>query len=161
VQVRALMDQLTAGVPLEAHERSHEQHARWLLAQLLEFHRREDKSTWWDYYRLCDLPPEDYLDEPCAVDGLTLVGPVGGTARCPIHHTLSIAGAEAATSEVHYGKDLCSARRGVDLKTLTIDIKKRRVVLHPACVPLRPRAVKPIPDTPSTSPRGRRASRRG
>ena len=84
-QVRALMEQLTADVPLEAHERSHEQHARWLLAQLLEFHRREDKSTWWDYYRLCDLPPEDYLDEPCAVDGLTLIESVGGTVKCPIH----------------------------------------------------------------------------
>ncbi len=29
--------------------------ARWLLAQLLGWHRREDKATWWDFYRLMDL----------------------------------------------------------------------------------------------------------
>ena len=47
-QVRALMERLTVDVPVDALERSHEQHARWLLAQLLEFHRREDNATWWE-----------------------------------------------------------------------------------------------------------------
>ena len=50
-----------------------EQQARWLLAYLLDWHRREDKAGWWEYYRLRDLPEEDLFDEPQAVAGLELV----------------------------------------------------------------------------------------
>src|SRR5690606_14216242 len=39
-------------------QRSPEQ-ARWLLGHLLEFHRREEKATWWEYFRLRNLPDED------------------------------------------------------------------------------------------------------
>jgi uncharacterized protein len=40
---------------------------RRLLAYLLDFHRREDKSAWWEYFRLRDLPEDDLLDERAAV----------------------------------------------------------------------------------------------
>ena len=83
--VRALMDRLAADVPIDVNERSKEQQARWLLAQLLEFHRREDKAAWWDFFRLVDLPANEYLDEPSALDGLSFIGNVGGTEKCPIH----------------------------------------------------------------------------
>ena len=36
---------------------------RWLLAQLLGWHRREDKSMWWEFHRLMDLTPEQLVDE--------------------------------------------------------------------------------------------------
>ena len=36
---------------------------RWLLAHLLDFHRREDKSVWWEFFRLARSAAEDYLDE--------------------------------------------------------------------------------------------------
>src|SRR5262249_32773349 len=49
---RALADRLLAGVPAEAEERNAEQQAVWLLANLLGWHRREDKAPWWEYYRL-------------------------------------------------------------------------------------------------------------
>lgn len=49
-EVHALMGRLLAGVPEDAAARSREQHARWILAQLLEYHRREAKSTWWRYF---------------------------------------------------------------------------------------------------------------
>ena len=151
-QVRALMEQLTVDVPVDPLERSHEQHARWLLAQLLEFHRREDKSTWWDFYRLCDLPPEDYLDEPCAVEGLTFVERVGGTDRCPIHR-YSFPPQELKPSKVRSPlrqRPQAGRRRGV--RSRDADDRRQednRVSggASRACVPLRPRAVKPIPDT--------------
>ena len=44
-------------------ERTPEQHARWLLAQLLGWHRREDKATWWEFFRLMELTPEELVDE--------------------------------------------------------------------------------------------------
>ena len=49
---------LTGDVPDDPAERTPEQQARWLLAQLLGWHRREDKSIWWEFYRLMDLTDE-------------------------------------------------------------------------------------------------------
>ena len=42
-RVDALRDALLDGVPVEPAERTPEQQARWLLAYLLDWHRREDK----------------------------------------------------------------------------------------------------------------------
>ncbi len=69
-RVADLRTRLLAGVPDARAERTQEQHGRWLLAYLLDFHRREDKANWWEYYRLCELPEEDLYDEPQAIAGL-------------------------------------------------------------------------------------------
>ena len=59
-RVQALADRLTdpAVIPTDPLERTAEQHAQWLLAQLLGWHRREDKAMWWEFHRLMDLTPE-------------------------------------------------------------------------------------------------------
>ena len=72
-RVRELMDKLACDVPLAPDERTPEQHARWLLAELLEWHRRENKAPWWDYFRLRDLPDEDLFDESSAINGLQFI----------------------------------------------------------------------------------------
>jgi uncharacterized protein len=41
-----------------------------LLAYTVDWHTREFKASWWEYYRLRDLPPEDQADEPMVVVGL-------------------------------------------------------------------------------------------
>jgi uncharacterized protein len=46
-QVSALEALLTADLPATEVERRDEDQARWLLAQLLDWHRREEKSAWW------------------------------------------------------------------------------------------------------------------
>jgi len=69
-RVAALRARLLDGVPEITGHQTAEERARWLLAYLLDFHRREDKSKWWEYYRLRDLPEEDLYDEPQAVAGL-------------------------------------------------------------------------------------------
>ncbi len=61
------------GVPEARANQSEEQHARWLLAYLLDCHRREDKAGWWEYFRLRDLPEEDLFDEPQALAGIEYV----------------------------------------------------------------------------------------
>ncbi len=65
----------------ERIQRSPEQQARYLLAHLLDFYRREDKSVWWEFFRLADLPPEDYLDEPQALADLSFVARLSMTKR--------------------------------------------------------------------------------
>ncbi|MPY91427.1 MAG: TM0106 family RecB-like putative nuclease [Luteitalea sp.] len=72
-RVEALRANLLEGVPLEAKARDVDQQARWLLAYLLDWHRRENRAAWWEYYRLLELPEEDLFDEPQAIAGLEFV----------------------------------------------------------------------------------------
>ncbi|HEV8719741.1 MAG TPA: TM0106 family RecB-like putative nuclease [Candidatus Binatia bacterium] len=72
-RVAALRDRLLTDLPAEASERTPEQWARWRLAYLLDWHRREAKAAWWEYYRLIEMPEEDLFDEPGAVAGLEFV----------------------------------------------------------------------------------------
>ena len=80
-----LIERLTADVPADVAERTAEQHARWLLAHTLDWHRREQKALWWEYFRLSGLGAEDLLDERAGLSGLAFVGVIGGTAKAPIH----------------------------------------------------------------------------
>ena len=84
-ETQRVMAKLLEGVPTDAEQRSEEQQARWLLAHLLEWHRREDKAAWWEYYRLKELKPDDYEDERSALSGLAFMATVGGTPRSPVH----------------------------------------------------------------------------
>jgi uncharacterized protein len=85
-EVARLAEGLTAGVPDDPAERTPEQQARWLLAQLLSWHRREEKCFWWSYYHLKnDLTDAERIeaDEPLA--GLEYVGVAGTVARSVLH----------------------------------------------------------------------------
>lgn len=83
-RVAALVTALTAGVPIDIEARTEDQQARWLLAQLLDWHRREAKAPWWEFFRLRDLADDELLDEKAALSGLTFAARIGGTAKCPI-----------------------------------------------------------------------------
>jgi len=75
-RVEALVARLTSGIPTDPGERTDEESATWLLAQLLGWHRREDKSAWWEFHRLMDLTPEQLVDEADPIGLLEPVGPV-------------------------------------------------------------------------------------
>ena len=84
-RVEALRARLLNGVPEERADRTPEQQGRWLLAYMLDYHRREDKASWWEYFRLCDLTEEQLYDEKDAVAGMEFVERVklvvGSTGR--------------------------------------------------------------------------------
>jgi uncharacterized protein len=42
-----------------------------LLADLLDWHRREDKPAWWRYFYVRTLSPAELTGEPDALGGLT------------------------------------------------------------------------------------------
>jgi predicted RecB family nuclease len=69
LRVQALVDRLAAPatIPVDPAARTPEQHASWLLAQLLGWHRREDKAMWWEFHRLMDLTPDQLVDEDGAI----------------------------------------------------------------------------------------------
>ena len=69
----------------DRNDRSEEQQARWVLANVLDWHWREDKVDYWEHYRMAKLPVDDLADERQAVANLAFVERVGGTDRAPIH----------------------------------------------------------------------------
>lgn len=127
-KVAGLVAQLTADVPADIAARSVEQHARWLLAHSLDWHRREQKAAWWEYFRLSDLAVEDLLDERAGLSELTYVGPQGGTTRAPIHrYTFPPQETEIRGSEdLHQqGGAKLGSVHAVSLQDRWVDIKKR------------------------------------
>jgi len=84
-RVQALMDRLTEGCPADPAERSHEEQAKWILAHLLSWHRREKKSMWWEYFRLVELDDDELLHDSKGLAGLEYEGEVGTVKRSIIH----------------------------------------------------------------------------
>src|SRR5215813_3968052 len=80
-----LKERLTQGIGLDPGQRTAEEQGRWLLGNVLEWHRREDKAAWWEYFRLCALSDEELLDEKPALSGLEFVEAVEGAGRTPVH----------------------------------------------------------------------------
>lgn len=138
-RINPLIEKLTVDVPANPEERDDDQKARWLLANLLDWNRREEKAMWWEYYRLSDLSAEELMEEKAGLSGLTFVGEIGDTARAPVHRY----GFAAQETELRGGEDLCTlggAEMGkvevISFEDRTVDIKKRQnsAGLHPQAV---------------------------
>jgi predicted RecB family nuclease len=137
-RVAALVAELTERIPADSRERNEEQRAQWLLAQLLDWHRREDKATYWEGYRLADLDDEDLLDERAGLAGLKFLERLLVERNIPVDR-YSFAKQE---TEARCEKDLyCKGERfgcvvAIDVVGRTIDVKKTRKTaeLHPAAV---------------------------
>ena len=69
--VNELAGALAAGLPESPADMSGDQRGRWLLAQLLNWHRRENKSFWWRYFHLAALTHEERREETDALGELT------------------------------------------------------------------------------------------
>jgi predicted RecB family nuclease len=71
-----------SAVPTDPSERTAEEQAAWLLGQLLGWHRREDKSMWWDFFRLMlESTLEDLVGESDAIARLVPAGPLDDPVR--------------------------------------------------------------------------------
>ena len=69
---------LTHDLPDDPEHRTTEQQACWLLAQLLHWHRREEKPEWWAYYHRVEYESDDdFTDDRECIGGLEFVGEVG------------------------------------------------------------------------------------
>lgn len=139
VKVNALMQKLTASVPVDREQRDQEQQARWILANVLDWHRREEKAVWWELFRLAALSAEDLLDEGAGLSGLTFIGSVGGTPRAPVHRyrfpsqETELRGGEELFS---VGGDKLGKLEAISFDDNTVDVKKRKDTagLHPHAV---------------------------
>jgi len=71
-----VLEKLLAGVPEDDDKRTPEQQAQYLLAHSLNWHRREAKSEWWEYYRKGTLTDEQLMADPDSIGGLEFRGDV-------------------------------------------------------------------------------------
>ena len=83
--IQALGERIAGDVPIPPEDRNPEQQARWVLANILDWHRREEKAVWWEFFRLSDCSVEELIDERGALSQLEFIGEAGGTARRPVH----------------------------------------------------------------------------
>ena len=73
-RIQPLYEALAVDISANRSERDQEQNARWLLANMLDWYRREKKAAWWEYYRLLELPADELLEEKNAISGLIFTG---------------------------------------------------------------------------------------
>jgi uncharacterized protein len=85
IATRARVDALIRDQPEDASRWTADDRARWLLAQLLEWHRREDKPAWWTYFDTQQSSLEDLVRDSSTLGDLSYVGVVGKVARSLIH----------------------------------------------------------------------------
>jgi len=139
-RVAALTAKLLDGIPVDPTERNEEQQAQWILANILDWHRREEKAAWWEYFRLSDLSVEELLDEKSALSGLTFLDEIpDGSSKIPIHRYSFV----SQDSDVRPGKSIQQVGGGnfgkvieISSENGTIDIKKTKATLttHPSAV---------------------------
>ncbi len=80
-----LMARLTEGVADDPAERTREEQARWLLAQMLEWHRREKKSSWWRHFEWLACTEEELIRDRSTLGGLAYDGVVEVVGRSHVH----------------------------------------------------------------------------
>jgi predicted RecB family nuclease len=84
-EIRALAARLLGLLPADEAQWTDEHRAYWLLAQMLEWHRREEKSSWWEYFRLCELSDDELQEDRNALGGLAYVAEVDHIKRSTVH----------------------------------------------------------------------------
>ena len=149
-EVAAVFETLTAGLPDEDDCLDDEQRARRLLAHLLEFHRREEKSMWWEFFDRCGFSAEEHVADRATLGALRYVGEAGQVKRSIVHryrfpeqtHEIEVGDSPknpdtAESDELKRG--FCGTVVALDDAERTIDLKRGRnsPVPHPnALVPL-------------------------
>jgi predicted RecB family nuclease len=137
-RIAALTAALTDGIPAETGMRSTEQTAVWMLAQLLDWHRRENKACWWEGYRLEALDDNELLEDRAGLAGLSFVKRIGIDRKIPTDRYSFVKQETEARcdKDVYIHGEKFGCVMVVDLGALTIDIKKTRKTadVHPTAV---------------------------
>lgn len=80
-----LVAQLTEGLPVAPSTRSRDEAGRWLLAQLLDWHRREGKAAWWAYYERLTKTDDELFEDAESIGNIRHLGPVREEGRSVVH----------------------------------------------------------------------------
>ena len=137
-RVAALTELLSAEIPADAAARTEEQAARWLLAQLLSWHRREDKRAWQDGYRYAEMNDEDLLDERVGLTRMSFLERVVSGRQVPTdRYSFEPQRSNVrAGKELYYGDEKFGEVVTIDQAKGVVDIKKTKKTaeVHPSAV---------------------------
>src|SRR5229473_3474874 len=137
-RVAALTELLSAGIPADPAARTEEQAARWLLAQLLSWHRREDKRAWQDGYRYAETNDEDLLDERVGLTRMSFLERVESGRQVPTdRYSFEPQRSNVRTGkELYYGDEKFGEVVMIDQAKGVVDIKKTKKTaeVHPSTV---------------------------
>lgn len=145
-ETEALVARLTGCIADESDLRTPPEAATWLLAQLLDWHRREDKPEWWAHFSRLELSDDELVDDPESIGELEYAGVVGGVGRSLVHRYRFRSGQE---HKVSVGDSVLDPRTGARCGTVhalddvdgVLDLRRGRGSGVP-----QPTSV--IPDTP-------------
>jgi len=150
----ALTARLVDGIPADPNKRSADQSGRWLLAQLLSWHRREDKRAWQEGYELAEMDDEDLLDERVGLTKMKLITRIDRGKKVPTDRYSF----EPYRSNIRTGKDLYFGDKeffgecvSIDQVKGTVDIKKtgKTSAIHPPTVWMWNEPISPDPQAGS------------
>ena len=137
-QVAELVKRLTSELPADPEKRSEAQQAQWLLAQLLDWHRREDKAVYWEKFRLADLGEDELLEEKSGLGGLQFLERLSVEKKIPTdRYRFPKQETEArAADELYWQLQKFGTIEAIDFAARTVDVKKTKKTaeLHPAAV---------------------------
>src|SRR5882672_3513316 len=137
-RVAALAELLSAEIPADPAARTEEQAARWLLAHLLSWHRREDKRAWQDGYRYAEINDEDLLDERVGLTRMSFVERVESGRQVPTdRYSFEPQRSNVrAGKELYYGDEKFGEVVTIDQAKGVVDIKKTKKTaeVHPLTV---------------------------
>jgi uncharacterized protein len=145
-QSKLLFESLTKNLPENRDQWQDDHRAKWLLANQLQYFRRENKSAWWEHFRLQKGEYEDLLSDRNAIVGLSFKETIV-PGDCPIQRysfleqevslkegdNLYIA--NSFTKEKPYGVS-CGKIVSIDNERNFVDIKKtgETADIHPTAV---------------------------
>ena len=134
----ALTERLCDNIPTDPEARSEAQSGQWLLAQLLSWHRREDKRAWQEGYRLADLDDEELLDERVGLTKLRFVKRIDAGKQVPTDRYLFDPQKNNVRTgkAVYFGDEKTGEVVAIDHINGVVDIKKTKktVAVHPPTV---------------------------
>jgi predicted RecB family nuclease len=137
-RVAGLTELLSTDIPADPAARTEEQAARWLLAQLLSWHRREDKRAWQDGYRYAEMNDEDLLDERVGLTRMSFVERIVSSRQVPTdRYSFEPQRSNVrAGKELYYGDEKFGEVVTIDQATGVVDIKKTKKTadVHPPTV---------------------------
>lgn len=140
-RAQRLFEALIQPLPEDRSTWSAEHHAKWLLAHQIDYFRREDKSAWWEFYRVHELEHEELLDERKAITGLEFVEvlPLRGKERIAAHryrYPPQEVSMDEGDELIEVKGDKIGSVQSISLERYTVDIKKmaKTIDRHPRAV---------------------------
>jgi predicted RecB family nuclease len=123
-----LTTQLSEGVPADPAARTREQAALWLLAQLLSWHRREEKRAWQDGYRFAEMNDQDLLDERVGLTRLCFLKTVDAGKQVPTdRYSFDPQKSNVRIgNELYFGDEKFGEVMAIDHAKGIVDIKKTK-----------------------------------